>query len=182
MILYGKAMNQKIENLLNVSLSATRKELENSESLSTGFNWRDDTWEIIVKYSGTLENIRKKYNVYIRELLYNYAIIVTDKNTIELISQETNIDYIEKPKSIYFQLERAKLAACANNVRAGNKNIVNKNVIRNAYDGTYLSGKGVIVAVIDTGIDILSEEFRKSDGSTRILNIYDQTQQTEYNE
>lgn len=55
MILYGKAMNQKIENLLNVSLSATRKELENSESLSTGFNWRDDTWEIIVKYSGTLE-------------------------------------------------------------------------------------------------------------------------------
>ena len=49
MILYGKAMNQKIENLLNVSLSATRKELENSESLSTGFNWRDDTWEIIVK-------------------------------------------------------------------------------------------------------------------------------------
>ena len=84
MILYGKAMNQKIENLLNVSLSATRKELENSESLSTGFNWRDDTWEIIVKYSGTLENIRKKYNVYIRELLYNYAIIVTDKNTIEL--------------------------------------------------------------------------------------------------
>ena len=181
MILYGKAMNQKIENLLNVSLSATRKELENSESLSTGFNWRDDTWEIIVKYSGTLENIRKKYNVYIRELLYNYAIIVTDKNTIELISQETNIDYIEKPKSIYFQLERAKSAACANNVRAGNAGSMNDD-IRNAYDETYLSGKGVIVAVIDTGIDILSEEFRKSDGSTRILNIYDQTQQTEYNE
>ena len=181
MILYGKAMNQKIENLLNVSLSATRKELENSESLSTGFNWRDDTWEIIVKYSGTLENIRKKYNVYIRELLYNYAIIVTDKNTIELISQETNIDYIEKPKSIYFQLERAKSAACANNVRAGNAGSMNDD-IRNAYYGTYLSGKGVIVAVIDTGIDILSEEFRKSDGSTRILNIYDQTQQTEYNE
>ena len=181
MILYGKAMNQKIENLLNVSLSATRKELENSESLSTGFNWRDDTWEIIVKYSGTLENIRKKYNVYIRELLYNYAIIVTDKNTIELISQETNIDYIEKPKSIYFQLERAKSAACANNVRAGNAGSMNDD-ISNAYNGTYLSGKGIIVAVIDTGIDILSEEFRKSDGSTRILNIYDQTQQTEYSE
>ena len=68
-----------------------------------------------------------------------------------------------------------------NNVRAGNAGSMNDD-IRNAYDGTYLSGKGVIVAVIDTGIDILSEEFRKSDGSTRILNIYDQTQQTEYNE
>lgn len=189
-------MNQKIENLLNVSLEATRTELENSESLSIGFNWRDDTWEIIVKYSGTLDNIREKYNVYIRELLYNYAIIVTDKETIELISQETNIDYIEKPKSIYFQLERAKSAACVNNVRGGrmdvgssninNRNAINENTdnlgddSENIYKDAYLSGKGVIVAVIDTGIDVLSDEFRKTDGSTRILNIYDQTQQTEY--
>ncbi len=188
-------MNQKIENLLNVSLEATRNELENSESLSTGFNWRDDTWEIIIKYSGTLDNIKEKYNVYIRELLYNYAIIVTDKETIERISQETNIDYIEKPKSIYFQLERAKSAACVNNV-LGDRNISNRDIINentdsrstdngdtyneNIYNGTYLNGKGVIVAVIDTGIDVLSDEFRKTDGSTRILNIYDQTQQTEY--
>ena len=76
MILYGKAMNQKIENLLNVSLSATRKELENSESLSTGFNWRDDTWEIIVKYSGTLENIREKYNVYISSIVFLSVTII----------------------------------------------------------------------------------------------------------
>ncbi len=66
-----------------------------------------------------LENIKANYNVYVRELLFNYAIIVTDKATIELISQEPQIVYVEKPKSLYFQLERAKSAACASNVRVG---------------------------------------------------------------
>lgn len=197
-------MNQKIENLLNVSLDATREELESSESLSTGFNWRDNTWEIIVRYTGNLENIKANYNVYVRELLFNYAIIVTDKATIELISQEPQIVYVEKPKSLYFQLERAKSAACASNVRVGQpgaygyKNIsrnINESISGNIGSGQtghgiggiadngiqYLSGKGVITAIIDTGIDIYSSEFRNADGSTRILDIYDQTLQREYN-
>ena len=200
-------MNQKIENLLNVSLDATREELKSSESLSTGFNWRDNTWEIIVRYTGNLENIKANYNVYVRELLFNYAIIVTDKATIELISQEPQIVYVEKPKSLYFQLERAKSAACASNVRVGQpgaygyKNIsrnINESISENtsgnigsgqtghgiggiADNGIqYLSGKGVITAIIDTGIDIYSSEFRNADGSTRILDIYDQTLQREY--
>lgn len=200
-------MNQKIENLLNVSLDATREELESSESLSTGFNWRDNTWEIIVRYTGNLENIKANYNVYVRELLFNYAIIVTDKATIELISQEPQIVYVEKPKSLYFQLERAKSVACASNVRVGQpgaygyKNIsrnINESISENtsgnigsgqtgqgiggiADNGIqYLSGKGVITAIIDTGIDIYSSEFRNADGSTRILDIYDQTLQREY--
>jgi subtilisin family serine protease len=35
-------------------------------------------------------------------------------------------------------------------------------------------GAGVIVAVIDTGIDIFHDSFRKSDGTTRILELWDQ--------
>ena len=96
-------MNQKLENILNVSLDATEDELRKADSLSTGYNWRDNTWEIIVKYSGSLESIRNRYNVYIKELLNYYAIIVADKATIELISQEDVIDYVEKPKSLYYQ-------------------------------------------------------------------------------
>ena len=158
-------MNQKLENILNVSLDATEDELRKADSLSTGYNWRDNTWEIIVKYSGSLESIRNRYNVYIKELLNYYAIIVADKATIELISQEDVIDYVEKPKSLYYQIERTKTAACVGNVRAG---------------GGILSGKGVIVGVIDTGIDIYDNAFRNSDGTTRILNIYDQTTGEKY--
>lgn len=38
-----------------------------------------------------------------------------------------------------------------------------------------LTGKGTVVAILDTGVDYLSTEFRKSDGTTRILSIWDQT-------
>ncbi|ELC8443437.1 S8 family peptidase [Clostridium perfringens] len=37
-----------------------------------------------------------------------------------------------------------------------------------------LTGKDVIVGIIDTGIDYLNQEFMKNDGKTRILNIWDQ--------
>ena len=36
-------MNQKLENILNVSLDATEDELRKADSLSTGYNWRDNT-------------------------------------------------------------------------------------------------------------------------------------------
>jgi len=40
---------------------------------------------------------------------------------------------------------------------------------------TGYTGRGVIVGVIDTGIDITHNNFRKPDGTTRILAIWDQT-------
>lgn len=39
----------------------------------------------------------------------------------------------------------------------------------------YLTGKGVMVGIIDTGIDYLNPEFMHEDGSSRILSIWDQT-------
>ena len=38
-----------------------------------------------------------------------------------------------------------------------------------------LTGRGVIVGIIDTGIDYLNREFMKEDDTTRILRIWDQT-------
>ncbi len=41
-----------------------------------------------------------------------------------------------------------------------------------------LQGSGVIIGFVDTGIDYRAEVFRREDGSTRILSIWDQTIQT----
>lgn len=41
-----------------------------------------------------------------------------------------------------------------------------------------LTGQGVVLAFVDTGIDYRSEAFRRPDGSSRILAIWDQTLQT----
>lgn len=42
--------DQKRENLLNLSLSVSEEERMRSESLETGFDREERTWELIVKY------------------------------------------------------------------------------------------------------------------------------------
>ena len=44
-----------------------------------------------------------------------------------------------------------------------------------------LSGRGVVVGIIDTGINYLNEEFINEDGTSRILSIWDQTIPNNYN-
>ena len=41
-----------------------------------------------------------------------------------------------------------------------------------AYSGP--TGKGAIVAIIDTGVDIFHADFRHEDGSSRVITMWDQ--------
>ena len=42
-----------------------------------------------------------------------------------------------------------------------------------------LKGKGILIGIVDTGIDYTHEAFRNEDGTTRILSIWDQTIQSD---
>lgn len=161
--------DQKLENLLNISLQATKEEREKSEELGIGYDPEQNTWELIVRYTGSLDGLRTRYpQIRIRELLNQYAVLIVPETLVDAVSQETVIAYVEKPKQLYFELQAGKAASCINAVQQGMNNPFG------------LFGKGTIVAVIDTGIRAESMEFRNADGSTRILNIWDQTTGTEY--
>lgn len=151
--------NQKLENILNLSLDATQEEREKSSELNIGYNEETRTWELIVKYSGSLDGARE-LGAQVEELLNEYAIIVVPESQIERLSRLPEIEYIEKPKRLFFAVNQAKAASCINPVQGG---ILN------------LSGKGVIIAVIDSGIDYYHDDFRNEDGSSRILLLWDQT-------
>ena len=156
--------DQKLENLLNISLQATKEEREKSEELGIGYDPEQNTWELIVRYTGSLDGLRTRYpQIRIRELLNQYAVLIVPETLVDAVSQETVIEYVEKPKQLYFELQVGKAASCINAVQQGMNNPFG------------LFGKGTIVAVIDTGIRAESMEFRNADGSTRILNIWDQT-------
>lgn len=161
--------DQKLENLLNISLQATKEEREKSEELGIGYDPEQNTWELIVRYTGSLDGLRIRYpQIRIRELLNQYAVLIVPETLVDAVSQEKVIEYVEKPKQLYFELQAGKAASCINAVQQGMNNPFG------------LFGKGTIVAVIDTGIRAESMEFRNADGSTRILNIWDQTTGTEY--
>lgn len=44
--------DQKVDNLLNLSMDATPKEREKSENLNVGYDPETRRWDVIVKYSG----------------------------------------------------------------------------------------------------------------------------------
>ncbi|MDD3412963.1 MAG: S8 family serine peptidase [Lachnospiraceae bacterium] len=162
-------MDQRIENLLNMSLSVTPQEREKSPDLESGYNKTEETWEIIVKYIGNIEDLKLKYpEIKITRLLNQYAVIVTPERYVEEISKEPYIEFVEKPKRMYFEIINGKRESCITSVQTRTDNRQG------------LFGKGVIVAVIDTGIDATSQEFRNKDGTTRILNIWDQSTNIEY--
>ena len=77
--------NQKLENLLNLSLSATPQERERSENLQVGYNPEERTWELIVKHSEPLPDLGQM-GIESQELLNNYSILTVPESLITYIS------------------------------------------------------------------------------------------------
>lgn len=151
--------NQKLENLLNLALSVTPEEREKSGNLRVGYNPEERTWELIVKYSGDLGAL-SDMGITVEEMVNEYAILTAPESEIDALSELPQIEYIEKPKRLYFAMNQAKAASCINLLQEGNRG---------------LSGRGVLTAVIDSGIDYYHEAFRREDGTTRIWKLWDQT-------
>ena len=52
-------MSQKAENILNLALDATAAEREKSLNLDVGYDPIEREWDLIIKYSGSLERVRE---------------------------------------------------------------------------------------------------------------------------
>ncbi len=94
--------NAKLENLLNLALSATPTELQNSQVLSTGYTPATKTWELIVKYHGPLERLESEV-IHIEPLINDYAIVTIREDFIDAFAELDEVEYIEKPKRLYFE-------------------------------------------------------------------------------
>lgn len=93
--------DQKIENQLNLALEATEEERKKSLVLETGYDPEEKTWELIVKYSGNLDTIVPDA-IRVTRLINEYAILVVPESLIESLAQRPEIEYIEKPKRMFF--------------------------------------------------------------------------------
>lgn len=157
----------KIENLLNLALDISEQERMRSPELSVGFESASNTWEVIVRYFGELRSLQTLFPDWqITELLNEYAIIRLPESQIEQLAGLPQIEYIEKPKQLFFEAAQGRRASCMLPLQTGRGA---------AGSRTNLTGAGVLVAVIDSGIDYRHPDFCNEDGTTRIVALWDQT-------
>lgn len=168
--------NEKIENLLNLALDATTEEREKSLELDVGFDANTRTWEVIVKFGGTTEELDALLSerfpgqyaqIRLTNLQNEYAILLLPEEIVQAVAALPQIEYMEKPKRLFFAVNQGKQASCITPVQTGETGSV--------AGGLNLTGRDVLVAVIDSGIDYAHPDFRNPDGTTRILNLWDQT-------
>ena len=154
-------MNEKAENLLNLALETPETIREQTDELNVGYDTNQKTWKVIVKYHGDLsERLGREFpDVVFRGLTGGFGILTIPENLVDAILALEEIEYAEKPKRLYFAVNQAKAASCLLPVQTGAEG---------------LTGQGVLIGIIDSGIDLFHDDFRNSDGTTRILYLQDQ--------
>lgn len=158
--------SQKLENLLNLSLDSTMEEREKSRILNVGFDREDKTWELIVKFHGDISRLADE-GIRVEILLAGYAIITIPESLIPALTALDEIEYVEKPKELLYSVYTAKQQSCFPAAGAFY-------VERGSGENGNLTGRGCLVAVLDSGIDYTLPDFRNSAGS-RILYLWDQS-------
>ncbi len=176
--------NQKLENLLNLALETPEALREKSLNLNVGYEAASRTWELIVKYNGNLSALAAM-GIGVEELLAGYAVLTVPEEFVDEVAELPEIEYVEKPKRLFFavdnlpmnpfpadsgfaggisgdyhSMEQAKEASC---------------ILPVTVREPYLDGGGVVVGVVDSGIDYTNRHFRNADGTSRILYLWDQT-------
>ncbi len=156
----GYMPSGKLDNQLNLALEVPNAVREKTASLDVGYTPETNEWELIVKYTGSLNRVREELGISAVELINNYAILTVPEYLINRLSNYEEIEFIEKPRRLFYEVNQGRTASCINPLQTGNFN---------------LFGEGVIVAIIDSGIDYSHPDFRNPDGTTRIIALWDQT-------
>ncbi len=118
-------------------------------------------WEVIVKYHGSLAEVEAALEARAELLGDSFAILTLKAGRIPLLYNYSEIEYVELPKTLTFSLQSELAASCVTQVQGA---------------GSYaLRGKGVLVGIIDSGIDYTHPDFQDDDGNSRILYFWDQS-------
>jgi subtilisin family serine protease len=123
----------------------------------------DTQFYIALKFTGDLDALIQA-GFTLGNSVGNIAYGVTDLAGLEALAKHPQVEQIEKQRKAQLQLDESIPDLRANEVWA-----------RSDDRFTGYNGKDVIVGVIDTGIDIRHHAFRKPDGSSRIVALWDQT-------
>ena len=142
-------MNQKLEDLLQLALQTPEETRERTEELNVGFDTQERTWELIVKYHGSLDAL-EALGVVVEYLIAGYALLTVPEQLVDRMVELEEIEYVEKPKRYFYGAEMPTDSSCIPQVTLRDPN---------------LSGKGVLIAVLDSGDGVKGLPERQDSGS-----------------
>ena len=130
-----------------------------------------ETIEVIVRYSGDTEALFADLAVALPEefpqirdsfipLLAGFGILRASISAVSALSFVPSVFYLETPSTLFYAATPAQISSC----------------IPQAQQRYGLTGRGVLIGIADSGIDLSHPDFRNPDGTTRILRLWDQTE------
>ncbi|HAN20163.1 MAG: hypothetical protein A2Y15_03260 [Clostridiales bacterium GWF2_36_10] len=117
--------------------------------------------EVIVKYSGDIFKVGTELEAEVEILDPEYAIFTLHLSRVEKLHNYKEVEYIELPKIMTYLLSESLSRACIPVVQSP--------------DRFGLTGNGIIVGIIDSGIDFTHPDFINEDNTSRVLFLWDQS-------
>ncbi len=118
-------------------------------------------WDVIVQYVDDIEKLQEKYEFEVFLLGQGYAELIIQRSKIPDLTNEPSIIYISVPQSMEFtDINLTQVCAQETSLPSGGYNV---------------TGRQFLLAVIDSGINYMHNDFRNEDGTTRIKYLWDQS-------
>ena len=93
-----------------------------------GYHPGEREWDLIIKYSGDLEGVRG-IAARTTKLLNEYAVVTVAESRIQELAALPEVEYVEKPKRLYFQMEEGKRVSCINEVQDARFSLLGQGVL-----------------------------------------------------
>ena len=103
-----------------------------------------------------------------------YSVVYLDRNEVPTLENDF-FEYQSIPKLYGIMQENNISDKNINNEKKNIFNLINSGIMQVQKSPLHLTGKGTVIAVIDTGIDYNSPIFKDINGNSRILSIWDQS-------
>lgn len=164
--------NEKIEPLLSFAMSLPLEQREKSKLLMAGYDQKEQLWEFIALTQGR-RTVAEWETMFPEGIFYplsfGYLVGKLTKEALEDFAKDPQVIYIEQPKEFYFELQSGKNSSCM----GGSS--------RFEFQGTTLTGEGVLIGILDSGIDLAHPDFRREDGSSRVAWLWNQQEENQKN-
>lgn len=137
-------------------------------SACNAYVYDEDVWDFLVKYDNNLAGVTQYLEPDCVTLINN-QFLVAYKN-------HYNAQGVPLTQEDLFRIGYAQIPKCFGLMDISGPQSIGVLQVQN-FPGLSLKGREVLVGFIDTGIDYQNRLFRNADGTTRILGIWDQTEE-----